>query len=172
MILALLFGAVLAQASVAPLSSDPVPWTRPTPTPVVWDAAPAVRYTVSLEPLDLSPDGSARVLARVRFTDARGAETHLLRGGDFDYFPSRGVAQWQTRLRYGGPAAIVRLTTPGALDLRVVANKPAGLGSMRAHLPAARLVVPALAVRAIGPHLVQIGFFAALNTGRHSHRTS
>ena len=165
MFLEIVLGAVLAQASAAPLSSEPVPWTRPTPTPVVWDGPPAVRYTVSLEPLDLSPDGSARVLARVHFTGARGGETHLLRGGDFDYFPSRGIAQWQTRLRYGGPAAIVRVMTPGALDVRVVAMKPAGLGTARAHLAAARLVVPSLAVRAIGPHLVQMGFYPRVMTG-------
>lgn len=162
MILAALLGVGLAQASPAPLSSLPVPWVRPTPTPVVWDGPPAARYTASLELLDLSPEGEARVLVRVRFFDASGRETHLLRGGDFDYFPSRGVAQWQTRLRYGGPAAIVRTGTPGSLDVRVVANKPSGLGRVRAHLAASALIAPASVAHAIGPHEVQLGFFPAL----------
>jgi hypothetical protein len=162
MILAVLLGVGLAQASPAPLSSAPIPWVRPTPTPVVWDGPPAARFAVMLEPLDLSPEGEARVLVRVRFFDAGGRETHLLRGGDFDYFPSRGTAQWQTRLRYRGPAAIVRIGTPGSLDVRVVADKPTGLGSVRAHLAASMLAVPASVARAIGPHEVQLGFFPAL----------
>ena len=165
MILAIVLLAVLAQASAAPLSFASVPWTRPTPTPVLWDGAPAVRYSVTLEPLDLSADGTARVLVRVRFQALDGTETHLLRGGDFDYFPSRGVAQWQTRLRYGGPASIVRVTASGPLEVRVVANKPTGLGTIRAHLTAAQLVVPPLIARAIGPHLVQLGFFPRVTAG-------
>lgn len=162
MILAVLLGVGLAQSGSASLSSAPIPWVRPTPTPVAWDGPPAARFAVVLEPLDLSPEGEARVLVRVRFFDASGRETHLLRGGDFDYFPSRGIAQWQTRLRYGGPAAIVRVSTPGSLDVRVVANKPASLGSVRAHLAASRMTVPASVARAIGPHEVQLGFFPSL----------
>ena len=165
MIRAIVLGAVLAQAGAAPLSSEPIPWTRPTPTPVLWDGAPAVRYSVTLESLDLSADGTARILVRVRFRAASGAETHLLRGGDFDYFPSRGAAQWQTRLRYGGPAAIVRVNESGPLDVRVVAKKPTGLGTVRAHPSAAQLVVPPIIARAIGPHLVQLGFFPRVRAG-------
>ena len=147
MIQAIVLGAVLAQAGAAPLSSEPIAWTRPTPTPVLWDGAPAASYSVTLEPLDLSPDGTARVLVRVRFRAVGGAETHLLRGGDFDYFPSRGVLQRQTRLRYGDPAAIVRVDARGPLDVRVVANKPTGLGTVRAHLAAAQFVMPSLYLR-------------------------
>ncbi len=158
-------GVGLAQATPAPLSSAPIPWVRPTPTPVVWDGAPAVQYTATLEPLDLSPEGEARVLVRVRFVDAKGKQTHLLRGGDFEFVPSRGEAQWQTRLRYGGPAAIVRVRTAGSLDLRVIAKKPAGLGTVRAHLDAALLPKPGSLARAIGPYEIQVGVFPQIDRG-------
>jgi len=158
MILALVLGAMLGPPSPAPFSSVAIPWTRPTPAPVVWDGAPGTRFTVTFEPLDPSADGEARVLARVRFRTASGAETHLLGGGDFDYVPTRGRAQWQTRLRYGGPAAIVRLRSLGSFDLRVVANKPAGLATVIAHFDASRIRLPAVVAKAVGPHLIAFGF--------------
>jgi len=55
-----------------------------------------------------------------------------------------------------------RVGNPGPLDVRVVANKPIGLGSVRAHLAAVTKAVPASVARAIGPHEVQLGFFPEL----------
>ena len=79
MIQAIVLGAVLAQAGAAPLSSEPIAWTRPTPTPVLWDGAPAASYSVTLEPLDLSPDGTARFGSRSIPCGGRRGDAFALR---------------------------------------------------------------------------------------------
>ena len=108
--------------------------------------------------LGISPDGVARVLVRVRLYDAHGKETRLIKGGDFDFTASSGRVQWQTRLRFGGPAAIVSTSEAGRIVVRAQAKLPAGIAPARLSIDTRRpgaLVIAA----ALGPHMAQIGWF-------------
>ncbi len=116
-------------------------------------------------PLGVSPDGAARWLVRVAFVDAAGSATQLLHGGNVDFVPSRGRAQWQTRLRFGGPAAIVSTTTGGPLALAIVPHVGVDLSAARAATDTRQWTGARIVASALGPHLAQIGWFPALPSG-------
>jgi hypothetical protein len=138
----------------------PVPTSAPQPTPtVLWDGAPAASFDADLRPYDVTPDGEARALVRLRFRAAGGAPAHLRRGADFDFAPSRGVAQWQTRLRFGGPAALVAESEDGPVAVRVVANRPAGLRTRDVAFDTRGWPLRRVVASALGPHLVRVGWF-------------
>jgi hypothetical protein len=132
---------------------------------VLWNGAPAASFAVELEPLGVTPDGEARALVRVVLRDAQGNVTKLRRGADFDYFTDHGTAQWQTRLRYGGPAAIVALRDDGPVHVRVVANRPSGLGQQQATFDTRTWRTPRVVASPIGPHLVRVGWFPQVKSG-------
>jgi hypothetical protein len=151
----------------------PIPIASPAPratvTPALAQGAPVfagkppAHLVVEGRPLDVDPDGNARWLVRAHFLDAQGAPTELLSGGDVAFVPSRGSAQWQTRLRFGGPAAIVSVDRDGPLGARVSA-------AVGAHVPPVSLVtdtttwpVPRLVARALGPHEVALGWFPRID---------
>ena len=143
-----------------------LPSSAPAPQPtVLWSGAPAVAFALEVEPLGVSPDGEARALVRVVLRDAQGNPTRLRRGADFDYFTDRGEAQWQTRMRYGGPAAIVAVRDDGPATVRVVANRPAGLGEQRIAFDTRTWRGPRAVAAAIGPHLVRVGWFPQSREG-------
>jgi len=144
----------------------PLPSTAPAPQPtVLWSGAPAASFALDVAPLGVSPDGEAQALVRVVLRDAQGAVVRLRRGADFDYFTDRGEAQWQTRLRYGGPAAIVSVRDDGPVQLRVVANRPAGLGEQHASFDTRAWRTPRTVAAAAGPHLVRVGWFPQVRDG-------
>jgi len=160
-VLFVVLGAVVLSGQ-SPSTAWPtaLPTTAPAPEPtVLWEGAPAASFSVDVRPLDVTPDGDARALVRVVLRDARGNVVRLRRGADFDYFVSRGAAQWQTRLRYGGPAAIVSVRDDGPVAVRVVANRPAGLAEQRAAFDTRTWALPRVVAQAIGPHLVRVGWF-------------
>jgi hypothetical protein len=155
-------------------AQSPAPFTWPTPLPssapapqptVLWNGAPAASFALDVEPLGVTPDGDARALVRVVLRDAQGNPTRLRRGADFDYFTDRGAAQWQTRLRYGGPAAIVAVRDDGPAHVRVVANRPAGLGEQRTAFDTRAWRGPRVVAAAVGPHLVRVGWFPQVREG-------
>ena len=113
----------------------------------------------------MSPDGDARALVRVVLRDAGGAVVRLRRGADFDYFSTPGSAQWQTRLRYGGPAAIVSVRDDGPVTVRVVANRPQELGAQQASFDTRTWQLPRTVAAAVGPHLVRVGWFPQVRDG-------
>lgn len=161
---ALLLG--LSAQSPAPAWPTPLPTTAPAPQPtVLWAAQPATSFTLDVQPLDVSPDGDARALLRVVLHDAQGNVTRLRRGADFDYFSTPGSAQWQTRLRFGGPAAIVSVRDDGPVAVRVVANRPDGLGTQRAAFDTRTWRVARTVAAAVGPHLVRVGWFPQVRDG-------
>ena len=172
-----LFVAAVAVASLALLAESPQPlasFAWPTPLPssapapqptVVWNGAPAASFALDVAPLGVSPDGAAQALVRVVLHDAQGNVVKLRRGADFDYFTDRGEAQWQTRLRYGGPAAIVSVLDDGPVKLRVVANRPAGLAEQHASFDTRAWRTPRVVAAAVGPHLVRVGWFPQVRTG-------
>lgn len=158
---------VLTAQSPAPFAwPTPLPTTAPAPQPtVLWSGPPATSFGVEVAPLGVSPDGTAQALVRVVLRDGQGNVTRLRRGADFDYFSDRGETQWQTRLRYGGPAGIVSLRDDGPVNLRVVANRPAGLGEQRASFDTSTWRGPRVVAAAVGPHLVRIGWFPQVRDG-------
>lgn len=152
----------LASCARAPQSSRPAP--TPVPVPVapggaVFSPAPPARMVLDERPLGISPDGLARWLVRVGFRDADGRPTTLLRGGNVDFTPSRGIAQWQTRARFGAPAAIVATDTDGPLSAVVRAAVGVKLAAVRAQTDTRRWDGPRIVARALGPHEVRIGWF-------------
>jgi hypothetical protein len=162
-----LAGLTLTAQSPSPFAwPTPLATTAPAPQPtVLWESAPAASFALALEPLGVSPDGDAQALVRVVLRDARGNVVKLRRGADFDYFADRGSAQWQTRLRYGGPAAIVSVRDDGPVHVRVVANRPAGLAPQRAAFDTRAWRVPRAVAAAVGPHLVRVGWFPRVRAG-------
>jgi hypothetical protein len=161
--------ALLALSAQSPAGfawPTPLPTTAPAPQPtVLWNGAPAASFALSTEPLGVSPDGEARALVRVVLRDTQGNSTKLRRGADFDYAGDRGETQWQTRLRYGGPAAIVAVRDEGAVTVRVVANRPPGLGEQRIAFDTRAWRTPRVVAAAIGPHLVRVGWFPRVRAG-------
>ena len=147
--------------SLAPFAwPTPLPSTAPAPQPtVLWAGAPASSFALDVAPLGVSPDGAAQALVRVVLHDAQGNTVRLRRGADFDYFTDRGETQWQTRLRYGGPAAIVSVRDDGPVNVRVVANRPAGLGEQKIAFDTRAWRTPHVVAAAMGPHLVRVGWF-------------
>jgi hypothetical protein len=123
--------------------------------------APPARIVLVTQPLDVDPNGFARWLVRANFVDARGLPTQLLHGGNVDFVPSRGSAQWQTRLRFGGPAAIVSTTADGPLSVRVVADVGVPVPDATASTDTRRWTVQRIVARALGPHAVYVGWFPA-----------
>ncbi len=120
---------------------------------------------LAVEPFDVTPDGEYRWLVRASFRDAGGAPTLLLHGGDVEFRSSRGSVQWQTRLRFGAAAAIVATTEDGPIAIAARLVDPPGLAEVRiATKPHDAAQMPIVA-RALGPHLVQIGWFPRVAAG-------
>ena len=143
-----------------------MPTSVPAPQPtVLWQTAPASSFALDVQPLDVSPDGDARALVRVVLRDASGAIVRLRRGADFDFFSTPGGAQWQTRLRYGGPAAIVSVRDDGPVAVRVVANRPQELGTQSASFDTRTWRIARTVALAAGPHLVRVGWFPQVRAG-------
>jgi hypothetical protein len=114
-------------------------------------------------PLGVSPDGLVRYVVRASFVDAAGAPTTLLGGGDVEFTTSLGSAQWQTRMRFGVPAAIVSLDRDAVATVTVRADVGPHLAPARIRIdPDAthgRDAASRVSIAALGPHLVQIGWF-------------
>jgi hypothetical protein len=143
----------------------PLPRSTPAPQPTqVWSGQPATGFTLQVAPLGVTPDGEARALVRVVLHDASGAPTTLRRGGDFVFHVDHGTAQWQTRLRYGGPAAIVAVRDAVPVTIHAIGDVPAALGTASA-LFDTRPFAHRVAAAALGPHLVRIGWFPRPVTG-------
>jgi hypothetical protein len=163
---ALLVLAATAQSQAPAAWPTAMPTSTPAPQPtVLWQTVPAASFALEVSPLGVSPDGEAQALVRVVLRDARGNVVKLRRGADFDYFSTPGSAQWQTRLRYGGPAAIVSVRDDGPVTVRVVANRPGELGTQRASFDTRAWREPRTVAAAVGPHLVRIGWFPQARDG-------
>ncbi len=131
------------------------------PTPVVWSGAPARSIRLDEEQIGIDTDGKARWVVKVRFLDATGQPTKLVSAGDVEFAASSGEVQWQTRTRYGGPAAIVTTTHDGPLSVRAYVKQPAGIADARAETDTRTWQIPRVTAGALGPHAVQIGWFPA-----------
>lgn len=149
---------------------------------ITWSGAPAAHLSLDVRSLGVTPDGAARFLARALFTDKRGRRTTPLKGGNVAFTSSRGEAQWQTRLRFDAPSVIVSVTEEGPLTIDASTDEEIGSLSAGVTIEARQSARPprarhrkrhSLSVQdldsgktsgrivgaALGPHLVQIGWF-------------
>jgi hypothetical protein len=126
------------------------------PAPALWSREPGRRMKLSYERLGIDPDGSDRFLVRATFFNGSGQETKLASGGDVEFTSSSGTAQWQTRSRFGGPAAIIRTKHFGDFWVRVAVHASSRIEDGRIRIAN---TTPAEAVaKPLGPYAVQIGW--------------
>ncbi|HTU71200.1 MAG TPA: hypothetical protein VMF11_12895 [Candidatus Baltobacteraceae bacterium] len=143
---------------VAQTTAQPAPSPSITPDTPVYVGNPAARFTVESRIEGFDPDGNARLLLIARFFDAMSQPTTILANSDFDWSANRGRVQWQNRMRYGSPAAIVLVDTEGPVVARIHANEPA-LGTVTVRTDTRSWPQPRVVAAALGPHMVQIGWF-------------
>ena len=153
--LPLLLGALLAQAKATPAPP-------PMPSGLAYYGKPAAKLTIVSRPLGFDPDGSARWLLVARFLDAQGKPTRIMTGSDLDWLSRDGYVQWQTRLRFGQPAAILKTHRNGPLKIVVRSNTPK-LGSVTVATDTRNWTGPRVVAQALGPHTIQVGWFPQEN---------
>jgi hypothetical protein len=140
-------------------AASPVPTALPSSSGATFLPDPPVAMRLAVRPLGVSPDGVLRWLVLAEFRDASGAPTTLVRGGDVDVSASGASAQWQTRLRFGGPSAIVSTPVDATIVVRARADVGVALPPQTLALRTHDDATPRVVARALGPHLVQIGWF-------------
>jgi len=148
--------ATTAFAALLAVVATPSP--APTPDVPVYSGKPAVRMALASRPLGFDADGNARWLVVSEFFDAHGRPTRILANSDFNWISRDGYVQWQTRLRYGQPSAILTTARDGPLAMSVQANMPK-LGAHVAHADTRTWGAPRVVARALGPHAIRIGWF-------------
>ncbi len=144
---------LVAQATVQPAPSPSV-----TPDVPVYVGNPATHFTVEQRVQGFDPDGNARLLLVAHFLDAQNQPTTILANSDLDWKADRGHVQWQNRMRYGSPAAIVLVNTDGPIVATIHANMPA-LGTVVVRSDTRTWTQPRVIAEALGPRMVQIGWF-------------
>lgn len=150
--------ASLLATLLAQITPSPAPAPTPTPPGPVYWGKPAVRMTVDSRPLGFDPDGNARWLVVARYWDAQGKPTRVMAGGNVDWTSPDGFVQWQTRLRYGQPSAILHAVRGGVLTMNVHSTLPQ-FASINVHTDTRTWRGPRVVAKALGPHAVQIGWF-------------
>ena len=113
---------------------------------------------LNARPLGFDSDGNARWLVVSEFFDAHGKRTRIIANSDFDWLSRDGYVQWQTRLRFGQPSAILKTQRDGPLTLTVRANMPK-LAGVTVRTDTRTWTQPRVVAEALGPHMVQIGWF-------------
>ena len=153
----LLLASLLGTASPTPVPT-PEPNASPTPTGIIYYGEPAVRFSVESRRLGFDPDGNARWLLVAHYYDAQGNTTRIMANSDLDWLSSDGYVQWQTRLRYGQPAAILKTHKNGPLTIVVRSNTPK-LGSKTLHTDTRTWAGSRVVAEPLGPNAIQIGWF-------------
>jgi hypothetical protein len=139
------------------------PTPSPQPPGLIYFGSPAAKLTVISRPLGFDPDGNALWLLVARFLDAQGKPTRIMGGSDLDWLSRDGYVQWQTRLRFGQPAAILKTHHDGPLTIVVRSNTPK-LGSVTLRTDTRAWRGPRVVAQALGPHVIQVGWFPQENS--------
>jgi hypothetical protein len=147
------FALVLSQLSLA---ASPTP--SPQPTGPVYAGNPAAHLTIQSRPLGIDPDGNAEWLVVARYLDAQGRPTKIMLNTDLDWMPDRGTTQWQPRMRFGQPAAIVRINVDDPIRMRIRSNKPK-FPDVYASTDVRSWKGPRVVGASLGPHMIQLGWF-------------
>ena len=148
----------LAAFLISQLSPIASPSPTPRPSGPVYAGNPATRLTLQSRPLGIDPDGYAKWLVVARYLDANGHPTKIMLNTDLDWMPDRGTTQWQARMRFGQPAAIVRINVNEPARMRVRSNKPK-FPDVYASTDVRTWKGPRVVGASLGPHLNQIGWF-------------
>lgn len=138
-------------------TAQPTPAPAPSPAPVYW-GSPPVRMALESRPLGFDADGNARWLVVVRLFDANGRATRVMENDNVDWSAPNGWVQWQPKLAYGNPSAILTTNQDGPLAMTALANVPA-LGTMTVRTDTRRWHGARVVAVALGPYAVQIGWF-------------
>ncbi len=162
---------LIALSALIASATPPPPTPAPTPTGPVYFGKPAARFRIDARPLGFDPDGNARWLVVAKFFDAQGKPTRIMANSDVDYLSRDGYVQWQTRLRYGQPAAILKTHREGPLAMTLRANVPR-LGTLSAHTDTRAWRGPRVVAQALGPQAIQLGWFPEERTTARIVRTS
>ena len=128
------------------------------PAPAAYFGAPPARMTLVTQPLGFDPDGNARWLVLTKFFDAQGNPTLIMANSDFSWTTHEGRVQWQTRMRFGQPSAILIAHRDGPLRMQVHANYHK-LGTLTARTDTRRWPQPRVVAEALGPHAISVGWF-------------
>lgn len=142
-------------------SATPAPTA--TPTGPIYIGEPATHFTVEQVREGFSADGRALWRLTVHFLDAHGQPTRIMANSDVSWLSSDGYVQWQTRMRYGQPSAILSAAKDGPIAMTVQVNKPP-LGSVEVHDDTRLWSGSRLVAAALGPHAVRVGLFPQRNT--------
>jgi hypothetical protein len=157
----------LAALLVAQAGTPGVPYPEPVPSPTpdvpVYVGNAATHFTVESRPLGIDPDGRATWLLIAHFYDAQNKPTTILANSDLDWVADRGHVQWQSRMRFGSPAAIVTTDRDGIINAKITANMP-HFGSVRISTNTRAWKTPHVVAQPLGPYLVQIGWFPRATT--------
>jgi hypothetical protein len=114
--------------------------------------------TLVTRPLGFDPNGNARWLVLTKFFDAQRNPTLIMENSDFTWTSPSGRVQWQTRMRFGQPSAILITHSDGPLSMTVHANRPK-LGTLTVRTDTRRWPQPRVVAEALGPHAISIGWF-------------
>ena len=128
------------------------------PPPPVYFGKPAVSFRVQARPLGFDADGYARWLLIMQYFDRNGKRTRIMANSDVDWISPGNYVQWQTRLRFEQPSAIIRTHSNGPIVAAVRSNYPA-FGTQTVRTDTRSWGGLRVVVQAIGPHLTQIGWF-------------
>lgn len=113
--------------------------------------------------LGVDPDGHNRWLVRASFVDSKGQPTTLIHNGDIEFRSSLGQTQWQTRARFGGPAAVVSTDAAAPFVVSAEAESPLRITRATAHIDAIRET--SVVAKPLGSHTVAIGWFPRVRAG-------
>lgn len=158
MICTILAALLVAQATVQPAPSPSI-----TPDVPIYVGNPATHFTVEQRIEGFDPDGKARLLLVAHFLDAANQPTKILANSDLDWKADHGHVQWQNRMRYGSPAAVVLVDTDGPVVATIHANKPA-IGTVVVRTDTRTWTQPRIVAAPLGPRMVQIGWFPRATT--------
>lgn len=114
--------------------------------------------TLVTRPLGFDPDGNARWLVLTKFFDAQGNPTLVMANTDFSWTSRDGRVQWQTRMRFGQPSAVLITDRDGPLRMTVHANYPK-FGTLNASTNTRYWPEPRVVAEALGPHAISVGWF-------------
>ncbi|HVS45845.1 MAG TPA: hypothetical protein VMS32_04190 [Verrucomicrobiae bacterium] len=152
----------LAALLVAQAGTPGVPYPEPVPSPTpdvpVYVGNVATHFNVESRPLGIDPDGRATWLLIAHFYDGQNKPTTILANSDLDWVADRGHVQWQSRMRFGSPAAIVTTDRDGIINAKITANMP-HFGSVRISTNTQTWKTPRAVAQALGPYMVQVGWF-------------